>query len=397
MDATVTSECCALPATGFLQFFQDLSDPRHTSNALHNLTDMMVIAVLAVICGADGWVQVQTFGRSKQKWLATFLSLPNGIPSHDTFGRLFARMDPDSLERCFQAWSGAMGEASGGRLIAIDGKSIRRSFEHSWDKSGMAHLVSAFVREGGNQLVFGQLAVEGKSNEITAIAKLLELLDLKGAMVTIDAMGCQRDVARKIVEKGGDYVLPTKDNQPTLHAKVKALMDEAALGGDGADLDCVYHEQTNQGHGRIETRRVWMTNNVQWLGQELLGQWAGLGSIALVERVRQNLGDLSGKVSTERHYYISSLTAVDPKSVQAFAATVRGHWSVENNLHWQLDVSFREDDRRIRKGHGAENFSRLTRLALNLLKRDHTKTVGIHTKRLAAGWDSGYLLQLING
>jgi len=395
MDATATGDSCALPAIGFLQYFQDLIDPRSEYNSLHNLSDMLVIALLAIMSGADGWVQIQAFGVSKQKWLATFLSLPNGIPSHDTFGRVFSRLHPDSFERCFQAWMAGLSNVSNGRFIAIDGKALRRSFRRAWDKSGMAHLVSAFVRANENQVVFSQLAVEGKSNEITAIAKLLDLLDLKGAVLTIDAIGCQKQVAQKVVEKGGNYVLSVKDNQPTLHAKVKSLMDEAVLESNAKAQTCGYFEEAGEGHGRIETRRVWLMNNVQWLGAELLEQWTGLGSIAVVERVRQNLGDMSGKVSTERHYYISSLTGVDPKSVEAFAGAVRGHWSVENNLHWQLDVSFREDDRRIRVGHGAENFSRLTRLALNLLKKDKSKKVGIQTKRMIAAWDLDYLLQLI--
>jgi predicted transposase YbfD/YdcC len=384
-------------AGGFLRFFVDLPDPRGV-NKIHKLSDMLVIAVMAVICGADGWVDVALFGRSKREWLATFLELHDGIPSHDTFGRVFARLDPDAFERCFLAWMSALVKVSGGRLVAIDGKSIRRSFEHSWDKSGMAHMVSALVSEGGNRLVFAQVTVQDKSNEITAIPKLLELMDLKGAVVTIDAMGTQREIAGKIVDGGGDYVLPVKENQPVLHQKVKTLMDEAVLGGiAGLNVGCV--QQSNEDHGRIESRRTWVVNDTSSLGKTLLDLWPGLagGSLAMIERQRKDLGDLAGKATVERCYYISSLGGCDNAAAATMARYARGHWAVENNLHWQLDVSFREDQRRIRKGHGAENFSRLSRIALNLLKRNTSVKVGIKGKRLNAGWDHDYLLSLISG
>jgi predicted transposase YbfD/YdcC len=394
METTASDLCCARSGDGFYQFFQDLPDPR-AGNAVHLLRDIIVIAVLAVICGANGWVHVALFGRKKLPWLKTFLDLPNGIPSHDTFGRVFARLSPDAFESCFMGWMGALAQTSGGKLIAIDGKSLRRSFEHAWDKSGMAHLVSAFVRQGDNQMVFGQLAVQDKSNEITAIPKLLELLDLKDAIVTIDAMGAQRNIAGTIVNGGGDYILPTKDNQPTLHAKVKALMDELILEGkDG--INHGFHAETCGGHGRIETRRAWVSDQVQHLGKELLSAWAGLASVAVVESRRRDLSDKEGKETIERRYYISSLKGSDDKAAQTLAAAVRGHWMIENNLHWQLDVSFREDERRVRKGHGAENYSRLCRLALNLMKRDKTTKAGVEAKRLAAGWDNDYLLRLIS-
>ena len=382
-------------ASGFLRFFCDLPDPRGV-NKIHKLHDLIVISVMAVICGAEGWTEVALFGHSKREWLATFLELPGGIPSHDTFGRIFSRLDPDAFERCFRAWMSALVELSGGRLIAIDGKSIRRSFEHAWDKSSMAHLVSALVNQGGNRVVFGQLAVEDKSNEITAIPKLLELMDLAGAVVTIDAIGCQREVAKKIIDGKGDYVLPVKDNQPALHQKVKALLDEAALG-PVRDLQVGYFEQTNEGHGRIETRQSWVVNDTQSLGRELLALWPSLanGSLAMVQRTRQNLGDPTGKTTVQRHYFISSLNGCDNAAAKLLAGYVRGHWSVENNLHWQLDVSFNEDQRRIRTGHGTENFSRLSRIALNLLKQDKSLKNGIKSKRLNAGWNHDYLLQLI--
>ena len=282
-----------------------------------------------------------------------------------------------------------MARVSGGRLIAVDGKSVRRSFEHAWDKSGMTHLVSAFV--GENRMVFAQVAVDGKSNEIDAIPKLLALLDLEGATVTLDAIGCQREVAREVSDRGGDYVLALKRNQPALHSKVKAMLDEAILSSF-AGMSHGRFEETDNAHGRLETRRTWVTDEVRWLGADLLGLWPGLSSLAVVESTRQDLGDLCGKVTTERRYYISSGHGTDARAMHE---AVRGHWAVENQLHWQLDVSFGEDQRRIRRGHGAENFSRLCRLALNLLKRDKSVKIGVHGKRLKAGWDEHYLLRLL--
>ena len=374
---------------GTLRFFRDLPDPR-AHNVIHKLHDILVIAICAVICGADGWVEVAEFGCSKQAWFKSFLDLPAGIPSHDTFGRVFARLNPDAFERCFVAWTGALPVTTGGaKLIAIDGKSIRRSFEHAWDISGMAQLVSAFVE--ANQIVFSQLAIAAEhGSEIETIPRLLALLDLSGATVTIDAIGCQTEIARQIVEAEGDYVLAVKQNQPTLHHKVQTLLNEAIIDGfDGMHNDR-FESIDGSDHGRIETRRVWVTNEVRWLGEELLEHWPGLASVAAVECQRENL--TTGKTSVERRYFISSRKGVDAR---AMAHAVRRHWSVENQLHWQLDVSFNEDQSRIRKHHGAENHSRLRRLALNLLKRDKSVKIGIHGKRLKAGWDEPYLLRLL--
>jgi predicted transposase YbfD/YdcC len=252
----------------------------------------------------------------------------------------------------------------------------------------MVQLVSAFAQE--NHLVFGQVAVRDKSNEIEAIPRLLELLDLADSVVTIDAMGCQQEIAQKIVtDKQADYVLAVKENQPVLHEKVKRLLDEAILENfRGLNHDFI--ETVDGDHGRIETRRVWMTDQVQHLPQSILEQWCALATIAVVESVRE----ADGKTSTQRRYFISSLSTVDAK---AMAKVVRGHWSIENNLHWQLDMSFGEDDRRIRKDHGAQNFSRLCRMALNLLKSDKSLKVGIKAKAKRAGWDEPYLLKLLVG
>jgi predicted transposase YbfD/YdcC len=380
-------ECCCAPLTGgFLQFFQDVCDPRGP-NAIHKFTDILVLAFCAVLCGAEGWVDVELFARSKLAWFKTFLELPAGIPSHDTFGRVFAALDPDAFERGFTAWTTALAGLGRGKLIAIDGKSIRRSFQHAWDQSGMAHLVSAFV--AGNQLVFAQLLVKDKENEIVAIPQLLELLDLNGSVVTIDAIGCQRSIAQKITDGGGDYLLAVKDNQRTLHRQVRALMDELILESRDDPDRAMPHgfAQTVDGdHGRIETRRVWISDQVQWV--KLDEPWPRLGSLIAVESVRE----VGKSLSVERRYFISSITGTDAARA---AELVRGHWSVENQLHWHLDVTFKEDQRRIRSGHGAENFSRLCRMALNRIKSDKTTKGSVRTKRLRTGWDEYYLFKLL--
>lgn len=368
---------------GFLRFFDDLPDPR-AANVVHRLSDLFAIAILAVICGAEGWVDVELFGRSKETWLKTFLSLEHGIASHDTFGRVFAAIDPEAFESCFTKWMATL-KSSSSRLIAIDGKSIRRSFEHAWDQSGMVHLVSAFAAE--NRLVFGQLAVPDKGNEITAVTQLLQLLDLKGAVVTIDAIGCQKQLAEQIIAKDADYVLAVKQNQPLLYQKVKGLLDEAILE-NFVELPHDFVQSVEGDHGRIETRRLWVTDQVQHLPRELLDQWPALAGLAVVESMREN----NGRQSTERRYFISSLSNLD---ATAMAQYVRGHWSVENNLHWQLDVSFNEDQCRVRKNHGGENLSRLRRMALNLLQSEKSLKVGIKAKRKKAGWHEPYLLKLL--
>lgn len=254
MDVTATGD--------FPRFFSDLPDPRGV-NKIHKLCDMIM---MAVICGADGWEQVAFFGRTKHKWLSSFMQLPGGIPSHDTFGRVFGLLDPEAFERCFVAWMPALAQCRGGRLIAIDGKSIRRSFEHAWDKSGMVYLVSAMLNQEANRLVFAQLAVEEKSNEISAIPKLLALMNLQGVVVTIDAIGTQREIARTIIDAKGDYILSVKENQPHLLAKVKALLDDAVLGPvDGSQV--ATFQQRDQSHGRIETRQIWVVNDTHCPGR----------------------------------------------------------------------------------------------------------------------------------
>ena len=369
-----------------MRFFEDIPDPRGC-NAIHQFTDILVLAFCGVMCGSQGWVDVEMFGKSKLDWFKTFLFLPAGIPSHDTFGRVFSVINPDAFEKCFVAWMSSVVSLGQGKLIAIDGKSIRHSFEHGWDRSGMTHLVSAFV--AANRMVFSQVAVKDKENEITAIPKLLELLDLNGSVVSIDAVGCQRKISRQIVDGKGDYLLAVKENQPALHGQVKKLLDELILESKDTPEKALPHDHTRTvdgDHGRIETRRLWVTDQVQHI--KLDSPWPSLSSIAVVESCRT----LNGKTSVERRYYISSLKGTDASTM---LANIRSHWTVENNLHWQLDVSFREDEKRIRKGNGAENFSRLCRIALNRLKADKTTKASIHTKRLKAAWDLYYLFKLI--
>ncbi len=367
---------------GLLRAFAELEDPRMDRTKKHSLSDILALAICAVLCGADGWVQVALFGRRKEKWFRTFLDLPNGIPSHDTFGRVFARLDPEGFERCFMRWIAALATRAKGRLVAIDGKTIRRSLDGANGKAAI-HMVSAWCQ--ANHMVLGQVATEAKSNEITAIPKLLALLDLDGAVVTIDAAGCQKKIARKIVEQGGDYILQLKGNQGGLHAETVELFDQC-LRDDCLGISYTKAETVNGGHGRIEHRRLWATSEVAWFAER--DKWKDLRSLIRVQAKRT----IDGETSCEDRYYISNRPADDPAGLLEH---IRGHWSVENNLHWCLDVSFADDDRRIRKGHGAENFSRLSRIALNLLKAQTKHKVGLKTKRLCCGWNHDYLLRVL--
>jgi predicted transposase YbfD/YdcC len=384
----------ATSKTDLARIFEELPDPREPHLIRHPLASIMAIAIMAVICGCESWQEIALWGRYQEEWLKTFLDLPNRIPSHDTFGRLFSRLNPDAFERWFMRWMQGVVDSSQGRLVAIDGKSIRRSFRRGWDKSGMAHLVSAMVSQGENRLVLGQLAVERKSNEIKAIPSLLGLLDLKKAVVTIDAIGTQRNIVEQIVQQGGDYVLPVKDNQKALAENVESVMLDLALDQQkGIPAPVQYHEQAEEGHGRREVRKLWYCHAAQWLRPEIRKQWPSIKGLILVERQREDYGEFTGKPSVQRCFYITSL----PQTTAAeLAGYIRGHWAVENHLHWQLDVTFNEDRSRKRVDHSAENYSRLNRLALNLLKRDKSIKASIRSKRFIAGWDKNYLLRLIS-
>lgn len=367
---------------GVLGMLEQVEDPRVNRTKRHSLTDMLFVTICAVLSGADGWTEVELFGETKLDWLRRFVPLTNGVPSHDTFGRVFARLKPVELEKCFLQWMSALAEATAGRLIAIDGKTIRRSFDKAGGKAAI-HMVSAWC--DANHLVLGQVATEEKSNEITAIPQLLEMLDIRNAVVTIDAMGCQKAIAEKIVEGKGHYVLQLKENQPTLHALVKETFDELT----GRGIPCVpfrYHEDTDAGHGRVETRRIWTTDWTDWYQDR--AEWAKLKSFVCVESTR-HIGD---HTSTERRYFISDLDGRDAKAMLGY---VRGHWGIENQVHWSLDMTFREDTLRNRMGHSAENLSRIRRLALNLLRRDKSCKVGAKGKRLRAAMETDYLLQVL--
>jgi predicted transposase YbfD/YdcC len=366
----------------FIENFNELEDPRlDNHNRRHNLIDMLVITILGVICGADGWVEVATFGRSKYEWLKSFLELPNGIPSHDTFGRVFALLNPKCLEDCFLKWMKSLVSNDAEEIIAIDGKTLRRSYDRASKKAAI-HMVS--VWSSVNSVVLGQIKTEEKSNEITAIPELLDMLDISGCIVTIDAMGCQKEIVKKIVDKKGDYVLGLKGNQGTLHEDVKLYL-EACCSNDFKKVEHDYYETIEKEHGRIDIRRYWTTSEIEWL--ENRNNWKNLHTICMVESERH----VGNEISKERRFYISSLAS----NAKKIGNAVRKHWGVENSLHWSLDVTFNEDQCRIRKGHAAENLAVVRHIALNLLKQEKTAKVGLKIKRSKAGWDKAYLLQVL--
>ena len=366
-----------------LAYFDELNDPRVSRARKHALEDILVIAICAVICGADGWTDVEAFGHAKHAWLKTFLELPNGIPSHDTFGRVFARLDPAQFKTCFLRWIEAVRTRTDGQIVAIDGKVSRHSFDRAAGL-GPLHTVSAWALE--NRLVLGQVKTQDKSNEITAIPELLDLLDLAGCIVTIDAMGCQKTIAKQIVGKGADYVLALKRNQETLYRHVGAFF-EWAEAKDFAGVTFATAETTDTGHGRSEHRRYVIAAGVAWLPKQRA--WTGLASIGMVESQRTE----KGKTSIERRFFLSSLAP----DVERFARAVRGHWQIENSLHWVLDIAFGDDDSRVRVGHAAENLEMLRHLALSLLTQERSERRGIKGKRLTAGWNEAYLVKVLFG
>jgi len=350
---------------------------------------MVTIALCAVICGADGWVGVETFGRAKAAWLRTFLALPGGIPSHDTFGRVFARLDPAEFRRCFLAWVGAVVPDTVGQVVALDGKTLRRSHDRSNGKAAL-HMVSAWAC--GSGLVLGQVAVDDKSNEITALPALLRLLDLTGATVTIDAMGCQTAIAAQIVAQGADYALALQDNHPTLHAEVAEAFVAARANAfaDYAPADHDSWRTSEKNHGRLETRRHWIIRDPETIAYlNRGGAWAGLRAIGMVEHQRR----VGGTLSKETHYYLLSGTGDAP----SFGRAIRSHWGIENRVHWVLDVAFREDESRVRVGDGAENLAVLRHFARNLLRQERTAPGRLTTRRFHAALDDAYLLTVLAG
>ena len=366
--------------------FGALSDPRIERTKRHELLDIITIAVCAVICGADSWVEVALFGRAKLAWLRTFLVLPNGIPSHDTFGRVFARLDPHQFEQCFLGWVQTLATHTDGEVVAIDGKTLRRSHDRTAGKAAL-NLVSAWAES--NRLVLGQRAVAAGTNEIPTIPALLATLALDGCIVTIDAVGCQTAITQAIIDQGADYVIALKANQGSLYEAVETYFSEAQAHGF-RQLPHGYDRTVDAGHGRVEVRQYWTVTEPALLTYlNPGGAWARLASVGMVERERR----IGMEVSRETKYYISSLDG----QATTFARAVRSHWGIENELHWVLDIAFREDESRVRIGHAAENFAVLRHIALNLLRREATAHCGIKAKRLKAAWDEAYLCRVLAG
>jgi predicted transposase YbfD/YdcC len=366
--------------------FAGLTDPRSDHTKHHPLLDLIGLTLCAVIAGADTWTDIARYGRAKVDWLNTFLELPHGIPSHDTLGRVFAALDPAAFRDCFLAWMQAVVGASRGKLVALDGKTLRHSFDTAKGKSAL-HLVSAWACD--NHLLLGQQAVSDKSNEITAFPELLKLLDLQGALVTIDAMGCQKALAEKITARGGDYVLALKDNQPTLHEDVHQLFLEG-LEYDFAGMAHQAQRTQGRGHGRTEARHYHLVRVPEALAHKH-AEFVGLKTVGMVFSERQVGRE---ETTAETRYYISSLDL----DVKTFADAVRGHWSIENNLHWVLDMTFQEDASRVRKDHGAENLGLFRRIALSLLEQaEQGKRTSLAGKRKIAGWNDQFLQKVLLG
>ncbi len=359
--------------------FSDLEDPRIVGKTSHLLNDIIVIAICSVIAGATGWEQIEVFGQAKQEWFSRFLKLPGGIPGHDTFRRVLSRIHAKQFQKCFISWVQSVAQSIPGEVIPIDGKTLRRSYDSDSNKAAI-HMVSAWASE--NRLVLGQVKTSEKSNEITAIPELLNLLEIKGCIVTIDAMGCQKKIARQIAKQGGDYVLGLKGNQGSLLEAVENIFEQAdteTLNSDQFD----FFQTTARGHGREETRSHYTTSASTL---PMLSKWKGLETIGIVVSERT----VKGKKSMECRYYISSLSS----DAKRFAKAVRSHWGIENSLHYVLDVSFREDDCRIRKGDAPENFAVLRHIARNLLQQEKTK-MSIKKKQFKSACDIKFLEQVV--
>ncbi len=368
------------------EHFQGLEDKRRGAGKRHKLIDILTIAISGIICGADDWSGIEAYGQAKEEWLKGFLELPHGIPSHDTFGRVFSWLDPKAFEASFLSWVQEVMEITKGQVIAVDGKTVRRSHDHANGQEAI-HIVSAWAQK--NRLVLGQVKVDEKSNEITAIPGLLRVLDITGCIITTDAMGCQQEIAATVIEKGGDYILALKENQGHLYEDVRELF-AGAIEVSFFDVEHTYAETANKNHGRIEVRKCWAITDPDFT-HYLRGfeNWKGLRSLVKVSCQRQT----STGTSQDDRYFISSLKTPARQMLQA----VRGHWSIENSLHWVLDIAFREDESRVRKDHAPENLSVLRHIALNLLKQDLSKKLGIKNKRLVAAWNNDYLIHLFTG
>jgi len=369
-----------------IECFEELPDPRMDRGKKHKLVDILVIGLCSQLTGGSGFSDMEAFGKIRKDWLRTFLELPEGIPSHDTFNRCFAAIDPHAFLDCFVEWVRGICPALEGETVAIDGKALRRALNEG---DSIPYIVSAWASENG--LALGQVKVKDKSNEITAIPELLNALHLKGCIVTIDAMGCQKKIAANIIDKHADYVLALKGNHETVHDEVKEFFADAVLPCATQCADTVvedsmdFHQTFDNDHGRIETRRYWQSTDLGWF--EDLPLWKGLKSIGMVESIRK----VKGKSSIERRFFLSSL----PLDAEKLGKSIRGHWGVENALHWCLDVTFKEDDSRARTMNAAQNVATLRRIALNLVKKTPRKKTSQRQKLLVAALDPDFLKKLL--
>jgi predicted transposase YbfD/YdcC len=362
------------------RYFGGLPDPRQGQNVQHPLLSIITIAISAVVCGADSWVDIAMFGEAKQDWLASFVALPHGIPSHDTFGRVFRHLNPEAFEACFREWTQMICELTAGEVVALDGKQLRRSKDGSLGREGI-RLVSVWASE--NRLVLAQEAVAEGSNEIPTLTKLLGLLDLSGSVVTLDGIGCQTEIVEAIVQQQADYVIAVKANQETLAYDVQAAFEPTTRA-----FQPQYAKTVNKGHGRVEIRQCWVTDAPDVMAFiNDFKVWSGLRSLVKITAERR----LADKTEVDTRYFITSL----PPDPARLLQIVRSHWHIENAFHWVLDIAFREDESRVRKDHASRNLALLRRLALNLLKQDTSLKVGIKAKRLRAGWDAPYLLKVL--
>ena len=374
------------PAATVIEHFSGVEDPRVTCLVTHPLINIMTITLCAVIAGADNWSEVATFGEGKKEWLAKFLDLSEGTPSHDTFSLVFARLNPEQLQDSFISWVRAVYQRLTGEVVAVDGKKLRHSFD-SAEEQPMITMVSAWATEA--EVVLGQLTVAEGSNEITAIPKLLRLLDLKGCIVTIDAIGCQKEIAQQIVDQEADYLLAVKGNQEHLLADIELLF-RLAEENDFAKVDCNYARTVNKGHNRIEVRHCWAISGEESL--QFLQDYEAWPQLRTVIRIMSER-HIGQSVSRQYRFYISSL----PNDAEHLLQVKRSHWAIENGLHWVLDIAFREDDSRVRKGNGARNLGLFRHMAVNLLKNEKTAKGGIHNKRMQAAWNEQYLVKVLSG
>lgn len=369
-----------------VEYFEELPDPRLDRTKKHKLVDILVIGLCSQLTGGNGFSDMETFGRIREDWLKTFLELPEGIPSHDTFNRCFAAIDPYQFLDCFVEWVQGICPSLKGETVSIDGKALRHALNEG---ESIPYIVSAWASDNG--LALGQVKVKDKSNEITAIPELLQALHLKGCIVTIDAMGCQKKIAGNIIDKHADYVFALKGNHETVHEEVKEYFDDAVPPCATQCADTVpegtmdFHQTLEKNHGRVETRRYWQSTGLDWFQDKPL--WKGLQSIGMVESIRT----VKGQTSIERRYYLASL----PLDAQRFAKAVRGHWGIENGLHWSLDVTFKEDDSRARTRNAPQNVATLRRIALNLVKKTPLEKTSQRQKLLVAAWDHRFLEKML--